>query len=103
MFLIPEITVWIEKQSGGSNYLCFLTRKKKHPLLEGMYQGSSAGPNVGSGQASPVREEGNMLALGKRENAARRGLRTREEKGGDHFYFWSKSSESKSDPSHLHL
>ena len=63
MFLIPEITVWIEKQSGGSNHLCFLTRKKKHPLLEGMYQGSSAGPNVGSGQASLVREEGNMLAL----------------------------------------
>ena len=58
---------------------------------------------MGSGQASPVREEGNMLALGKRENAARRGLRTREEKGGDHFNFWSKSSESESDPNHLHL
>ena len=53
---------------------------------------------MGSGQASPVREEDNLLALGKRENAARRGLRTREEKGGDNFNFWSKSSESESDP-----
>ena len=53
---------------------------------------------MSSGQASLVREEGNMLALGKRENAARRGLRTRKEKGGDHFNFWSKSSESESDP-----
>ena len=53
---------------------------------------------MGSGQASPVREEGNMLALGKRENAARQGLRTREEKGRDHFNFWSKSSESESNP-----
>ena len=51
---------------------------------------------MGSGQASLVKEEGNLLTLGKCENAARRGLRTREEKGGDHFYFWSKSSESES-------
>ena len=53
---------------------------------------------MGSGQASPVREEGNMLFLWKCEYAARRGLRTAEEKRRDHFYFWSKSSESESDP-----
>ena len=53
---------------------------------------------MGSGQASLVKEEGNLLTLGKCENAARRGLRTREEKGGDHFNFWSKSSESESYP-----
>ena len=39
-----------------------------------------------------------MLALGKCEKAARRGLRTREEKRRDHFNFWGTSSESESDP-----
>ena len=58
---------------------------------------------MGSVQASLVREEGNMLALGKRENAARWGLRTQEEKGGDHFYFWSKVLKVKVIPIYLHL
>ena len=57
---------------------------------------------MGSGQASPVREEGNMLFLWKCEYAARRGLRTAEEKRRDHFNFWSRSSESESDPNRLH-
>ena len=45
---------------------------------------------MGSGQASPVREEGNMLYLWKCEYAARRGLRTGEEKGRDQFIFGAK-------------
>ena len=44
-----------------------------------------------------------ILSLWKCEYAARRGLRTAEEKGRDHFNFWSRSTESESDPNHSHL
>ena len=58
---------------------------------------------MGSGQASLVREEGNMLALGKRENAARWGLRTQEEKGEIIFTFGAKVLKVKVIPIYSHL
>ena len=50
---------------------------QQHLLLD--WQGSSAGPDEGSGQAVPVEEEGNLFTQRKCENAARRSSRTREE------------------------
>ena len=76
-----------------------LLQDQHNPSLRGYSRVARQAPmplcNVGSGEASLVREEGNMLALWKCENAARRGLRTVEEKRRDNFIFWSSSTSSQ--------
>ena len=79
----------------------FLRANNTHFYVD--WQGSSAGPDEGSGQAVPVEEEGNLFTQRKWENAARQSSRTREERRGIICIFRAEALESDSTQQHLIL
>ena len=76
----------------------FLRGNNTHFYVD--WQGSSAGPDEGSGQAVPVEEEGNLFTQRKWENAARQFSRTREERRGIICIFRAEVLESDSTQPH---
>ena len=76
----------------------FLRGNNTHDYVD--WQGSSAGPDEGSGQAVPVEEEGNLFTQRKWENAARQSSRTREERRGIICIFRAEVLESDSTQPH---
>ena len=65
--MLNNITIKGGKRRGGVHQLIPSPQVGHNPELRAQQQGNSAGPNakfnVGRGQAIPIREEGNMLAL----------------------------------------